>query len=91
MSNELFEKSYNECLAGALADAKMKAKKVLAADGKAPGELLELNEQGAFIPQPIPHGGRMEMAMADAQMKSAPQIEVKDSSVEASVTAKFKF
>jgi uncharacterized protein len=87
LSDPLYDKSYQDCLGSALANAKAKAEKILGGENKL--NLLELTEAGAgYNPRPI-FSGRMEMAKASAD--AAPSIEVKESTVEASVTAKFKF
>lgn len=92
LSEDAYDKNYQECLAGALANAREKAQKTLGAQKV--GELLDLVEEGAQIAPPAPMFAQAERMMmkGGAEMESAsPPIEARDTTVESKVTAKFKF
>lgn len=91
LSNDLFEKSYQDCLGEAVKNSRLKAEKILSAQSKKVLDVLEIIEGERLQQWPQPVYAKMAMAESTDARSSAPQIESKKQAIDVSVTAKYKF
>lgn len=92
LSNELQNKTRQECLSEAVVNAKAKAEQMVAAAGAKLGPLMNVSEgYGQPMPMYAPRGTAMKtMAMESDAGMAAPSIETGDSTIEVNVSATFK-